>query len=102
MPIPDFQSVMLPLLRVSATRPNEEISTREAIESLTNEFQKIRDELVSQLLERIRQYPLAFCERLVVELLVKMGYGGSRSDAGRAIGRTSDERIDGIIKEDKL
>jgi restriction system protein len=38
----------------------------------------------------------------VIELLVKMGYGGSLADAGRAIGKTGDEGIDGIIKEDKL
>lgn len=44
----------------------------------------------------------AFFERLVIDLLVAMGYGGSRQDAGRAIGRTGDEGIDGIIKEDKL
>ncbi len=41
-------------------------------------------------------------EKIVVELLVKMGYGGSRKDAGRAIGRSGDEGIDGIIKEDHL
>src|SRR5207245_3611316 len=44
----------------------------------------------------------SFFERLVVELLVKMGYGGSRKDAGEAIGRSGDEGIDGIIKEDRL
>ena len=43
-----------------------------------------------------------FFERIVVELLVKMGYGGSIQDAGKAIGRSGDEGIDGIIKEDKL
>ncbi|MDD2413389.1 MAG: restriction endonuclease, partial [Bacteroidales bacterium] len=43
-----------------------------------------------------------FFEGLVVELLVKMGYGGSIKDAGRSIGRSGDEGIDGIIKEDKL
>ncbi len=58
--------------------------------------------MASELLERIRQCPPAFFERLVVELLVRMGYGGSLTDAGRAIGRTGDEGIDGIIKEDKL
>jgi restriction system protein len=41
-------------------------------------------------------------ERLVVDLLVKMGYGGTRADAGRAIGKSGDEGIDGIIKEDRL
>ena len=43
-----------------------------------------------------------FFERLVVDLLVKMGYGGSLADAGQAIGKSGDEGIDGIIKEDKL
>ena len=48
---------------------------------------------------RVRQ---ACLKKIVVELLVKMGYGGSRQDAGRAIGRSGDEGIDGIIKEDRL
>lgn len=43
-----------------------------------------------------------FFEKLVVELLVKMGYGGSLKDAGRALGKIGDEGIDGTIKEDKL
>jgi restriction system protein len=46
--------------------------------------------------------PPAFFENLVVELLVKMGYGGSISEAGKAIGKSGDEGKDGIIKEDKL
>lgn len=46
--------------------------------------------------------PPSFFERLVVELLVKMGYGGSIKDAGKAIGKSGDEGIDGTIKEDKL
>jgi restriction system protein len=46
--------------------------------------------------------PLAFFERLAIELLVKMGYGGSLVDAGMAIGKSGDEGIDGIIKEDRL
>jgi restriction system protein len=76
--------------------------TRTPEEVLELEYDKIRKQLASDLLERIRQAPPAFFERLVVELLVKMGYGGSRADAGKAIGRTADEGIDGIIKEDKL
>jgi len=71
-------------------------------ESLEIEYQKIRENLASQLLDRIKQSTPNFFERLVVELLVKMGYGGSRSDAGRAVGRSGDGGIDGIIKEDKL
>lgn len=71
-------------------------------ESLEIEYQRIRDNLASQLLERIKQSSPSFFERLVVELLVKMGYGGSRSDAGRAVGKSGDGGIDGIIKEDRL
>ncbi len=59
-------------------------------------------ELRQELLERIKTASPAFFERLVIELLVKMGYGGSFVDAGMAIGKTGDEGIDGIIKEDRL
>lgn len=81
---------------------SEVVNLRTPEESLEIEFQKIRENLASQLLDRIKQASPAFFERLVVELLVKMGYGGSRSDAGRAVGRSGDGGIDGIIKEDKL
>lgn len=64
--------------------------------------QKLQEELVSELLDRIKKCSPTFFEKLVVELLVKMGYGGSLADAGKAIGRTGDEGIDGMIKEDKL
>jgi restriction system protein len=58
--------------------------------------------LASELLTRIKGCSPHFFEQLVVDLLVKMGYGGSRQDAGAAIGRSGDEGIDGIIKEDRL
>jgi restriction system protein len=44
----------------------------------------------------------AFFERLVVDLLVRMGYGGTRKDAGRAVGKSGDKGIDGIINENRL
>ena len=62
----------------------------------------IRKELAGEILQRVKGCPPAFFERLVVELLVKMGYGGTRQDAGRAIGRSGDEGIDGVIHEDRL
>ena len=62
----------------------------------------IRKELAEEILQRIKGCPPVFFERLVVELLVKMGYGGTRQDAGRAIGRSGDEGIDGVIHEDRL
>jgi restriction system protein len=63
---------------------------------------ELRQNLAQELLERIKIASPAFFERLVIELLVKMGYGGSLVDAGMAIGKTGDEGIDGIIKEDRL
>ena len=50
----------------------------------------------------VRAASFRFFERLVVELLVKMGYGGSLKDAGQAIGRSGDDGLDGVIKEDHL
>jgi restriction system protein len=71
-------------------------------EVLEKSYQKISQALALELLQKIKACPPAFFERLVVELLVKMGYGGSLKDAGRATRLTNDEGIDGIIKEDKL
>jgi len=65
-------------------------------------YQKIKRELAQELLERVKQSPPRFFEKLVVDLLIKMGYGGSLKDAGKAIGQSGDGGIDGIIKEDKL
>ncbi|MGH7392983.1 MAG: restriction endonuclease [Candidatus Rokuibacteriota bacterium] len=64
--------------------------------------QKMRAGLASELLNRVKAASPQFFENLVVELLVKMGYGGSRRDAGQAIGRSGDEGIDGVISEDRL
>jgi restriction system protein len=64
--------------------------------------QKLRDDLADEIIQQILDCTPAFFERLVVDLLVRMGYGGSRKDAGQAIGRSGDGGIDGIIKEDRL
>ncbi len=65
-------------------------------------YVKIRQSLEQDLLKKLKTIDPYFFERVVVELLVKMGYGGSIQDAGKAIGKSGDEGIDGIIKEDKL
>lgn len=65
-------------------------------------YQQVRSQLASEILDQIHQCPPEFFEKLVVELLVAMGYGGSRADAGRAVGKSGDGGIDGIIKEDRL
>lgn len=71
-------------------------------EILEEAYQTIRNQLASDLLERVLASSPTFFESLVVELLVKMGYGGSRHDAGERVGQSGDGGIDGIIKEDRL
>jgi restriction system protein len=63
---------------------------------------KLRKQLEFDLLARIKAAPPDFFERLVVRLLTTIGYGGSLADAGKAIGKSGDGGIDGVIKEDKL
>lgn len=84
-------------------------------ESTTTEFQKntpeeafeaayenLRAELASEIIDHLKKSDPSLFEKIVIEILVKMGYGGSLRDAGRAIGKSGDEGIDGIIKEDRL
>jgi restriction system protein len=71
-------------------------------DELEDAFQKINSALVSDLLSEVWGQSPEFFENLVVQLLVKMGYGGSLSDAGKVVGKTGDEGIDGIVREDKL
>jgi restriction system protein len=79
---------------------DDDASTPEEI--LEGAFETLQDALAGELLEQVKSVSPQFFERMVVELLVAMGYGGSIEDAGRAVGRTGDGGIDGIIKEDKL
>ncbi|MFN7215432.1 restriction endonuclease, partial [Microcystis sp.] len=71
-------------------------------ELLENSYQEIRQALATDLLSILRKLSPDAFEKLVVELLVKMGYGGSIRDAGKAVGKSGDQGIDGIIKEDRL
>jgi restriction system protein len=82
--------------------PELELNNRTPEESLENAYQKLRGDLAADLLQRLKACSPTFFERLVVEVIVKMGYGGTRQDAGKAIGKAGDGGIDGIIKEDKL
>ena len=65
-------------------------------------YQRIREQLAIDLLARVKAASPGFFEKLVVELLLAMGYGGSRQDAGRTVGRGGDGGIDGVINEDRL
>jgi restriction system protein len=71
-------------------------------ELIESGYQKIRTALEAEIIAKLKTVHPTFFEKIVIELLVKMGYGGSLEDAGKAIGKSGDEGIDGIIKEDKL
>ena len=71
-------------------------------EALDDAYQKIRQDLADDLLSYVINSNSGFFEKLVVELLVKMGYGGTQREAARAVGKSGDEGIDGIIDEDRL
>jgi restriction system protein len=78
---------------------SESASPEEALDSA---YGRLRTGLEEELLEAVKTAPPAFFEQLVIDLLVRMGYGGSRTDAARAVGRTGDGGIDGVIDEDRL
>ena len=87
------------VIETDTTVPTEERTPREVMEDA---YVTIRSGLLSELLEQIMNSSPSFFERLVVDLLVRMGYGGTRKEAGKAVGGSGDEGIDGIINEDRL
>ena len=85
---------------VEADSPETSSETPE--ETVAAGYLKLRKQIESDVLARVKACTPEFFERLVVTLLTTMGYGGSLADAGRAIGKTGDGGVDGVIKEDKL
>lgn len=81
------------------TADNEELTPPEII---FNQAKLLKEELSSELLALVKDNTPKFFEKLVVDLLVAMGYGGSHQDAAQAIGKTNDGGIDGVISEDRL
>ena len=81
---------------------DDESTTTTPEETLEQAYQQLRDETANQLLHLIKNNTPEFFEKLVVHLIVSMGYGGSVKEAGRATRKTADEGIDGVIKEDRL
>ena len=71
-------------------------------ESVDTAFKKFRQELEAEILQTLNSCSPNLFERIVVDVLVSMGYGGNRQDAGQAIGGSGDGGIDGLIKEDRL
>ena len=103
---PEFQDFRQPggkeRTEKSADTPEAKPSEETPEEMLEQAYQQLRDEVAGELLKLIKDNTPEFFERLVVHLLVQMGYGGSVKEAGKATRKTSDEGIDGIIKEDRL
>ena len=81
---------------------SEPLSNQTPEEALEYTYQNLKSELSKEVLDTVKNCSPGFFEKLVVDLLIKMGYGGSRKDAGEALGKTGDGGIDGTIKEDKL
>ena len=79
-----------------------EENNRTPEEEIDESYQDLRRSLGKDVLERLKAASPSFFEQIVVELLVRMGYGGTRKDAGQAIGKSGDQGIDGVIKEDRL
>ena len=71
-------------------------------EAIDASFERLNAELAREIIRRVHSFSPAFFERLIVDLLVRMGYGGGRLEMGRALGRVGDGGIDGVIKEDEL
>lgn len=104
---PEFQE----FIKRPQNKPQENSKARETQEDLQSKtpnelmgeaYIQIRAALADELLEKVKSCSPSFFEWLVVELLVKMGYGGSIQEAGKVIGKVGDGGIDGVIKEDKL
>jgi restriction system protein len=71
-------------------------------ERAASAYLELRDTLASDVLERVAEQSPEFFEDVVLDVLYAMGYGGSRDDAAERLGRTGDEGVDGVIREDKL
>ena len=92
--------------QVSKTSTQEDTSNSESIaspdETLEMAYFELRNALRQEVLDKVKKSPPEFFESLAIELLVRMGYGGSQEDAGKTLGRSGDGGIDGKIKEDRL
>lgn len=84
------------------SRPQTKSAEATPEELLEAGYRQLRNALAVDLLQQIKSASPVFFERLVVELLLKMGYGGTREDAGQVVGKSGDGGIDGIINEDRL
>ena len=88
--------------KTSRQSPPQDDPSETPEEVLQKAYQSIRNDLAGEIITHIKSNTPAFFENLVIDLMLALGYGGSRADAGQSIGQSGDEGIDGIIKEDRL
>lgn len=101
---PEFAAFRTPKSGIQKP-PDASVETQEPVspeEALHAAYEKMTASLTAELLSQVKDASPKFFERLVVQLLLKMGYGDYRQDAGAATGKPGDEGIDGIINEDRL
>lgn len=99
---PEYQA-----FRARTREPVQNSSALEATQTTPEEmlesgYAQLRSTLADEILQRVKTVSPPFFEKLVMQLLLKMGYGGTREDAGQVIGKSGDGGIDGIINEDRL
>ena len=80
----------------------ETVPRDDAEELIASSFELLNAELARDIVGRVHSFSPSFFERLIIDLLVRMGYGGGRVEMGRALGRVGDGGVDGVIKEDEL
>ena len=71
-------------------------------DQIVSSFERLQKELSRDIIARVHAFTPAFFERLIIDLLLKMGYGGGRADMAKALGRSGDGGVDGVVKEDVL
>lgn len=99
---PEYRQPLQGNRRIEDQVPDDTETALPPVEILERAYAIIQAELVLELLTTIKHCRPEFFEDLVVKLLLRMGYGGTRAEAGRAVGRTGDGGIDGVINEDRL
>jgi restriction system protein len=99
---PEFLDFQNSTQEINKPTTQNQVSKETPEEFLELSYQTLKSELAQEILQRIKSCSPKFFEKIVVDLLLAMGYGGSRKDAGEAVGQTGDGGVDGIIKEDKL
>lgn len=83
-------------------RSQQSEESRSPAEQIDDAYSEIRRSLAAELIATLREKSPAFFERIVIDLLLAMGYGGSRPEAAESLGRSGDGGVDGVISEDRL